>query len=123
LDAVQEKDFVRGGYEQDAGSLLDGHTCDGMMGSYEALGLGSATVFFGLEPEDIYCFSNSGRGAMPRMCPLQDKADQGSFLKEYWELSLGLMKICIGWESLMMLPRVHFLKAVQLSRLRCIERH
>jgi hypothetical protein len=54
----------------------------GEKGYYEALGLGSAASLLGLHPEDMYCFSRSGRGvfAMTRGRPGPDKADAGSLL-------------------------------------------
>ena len=93
----------------------------GLYATYEALGLGSATAFFGFEPEDMYCFSSSGRGAMTGKRSLQDEADTGSLLKECWELGRGMTRVCIHFEILILLPPVHCLEAMQVSRLRCIE--
>ena len=104
--------------------LLNGMLCDareGVYATYEALGLGSATAFFGLEPEDMYCFSSSGRGAMDGRRPLQDKADKGTLLEGCWELACGKRRVCICFENLILLPPVHCLEAMQVNRLRCIE--
>lgn len=91
---------------------------------YEALGRGSATSFLGFEPEDIYCFSRSGRGIFAMTWPpLLDKAEAGSVLVECWELTRGMTSVCIRFEGEIVLPPAHCLKCVQLRRLRCIELH
>lgn len=108
-------------------ALSAGDVCKANDNAYLALGRGSATSFFGFDPEDIYCFSKAGRGAMAGS-PLQDKADrrgcgaiprEGRKLEFARDTSRGYILI----EALILLPQVHCFQCVHLNRLRCIERH
>jgi hypothetical protein len=68
-DAVEEEDLVGGGDEEDT-VIIRMETQKVVRENADlALGRGSATSFFGLLFEDIYCFSSSGRGgAMVLLC-------------------------------------------------------
>jgi hypothetical protein len=115
-------------FEGEMRRILDSVRCvvdEGVKGNYEELGLGSAVSFLGFEPEDMYCFSKSGRGvfAMARGRPLQDEATDGGFRVEYCELARDMKTIYIRLERKAGLPPVHCLKGMQLSSLRCIGKH
>ena len=96
--------------------------------AYLALGRGSATSFFGFDPEDIYCFSKAGRGAMAGTA-LQGKADSrgcGAISREgrrKLEFARDTSRRYILIEVLILLPPVHCFQSAHLNRLRCIERH